>query len=40
MRTGRGFGYSNTIGGATISAGWSDNLTGANNSDGCCCSSK
>jgi len=34
MRTGRGFGYSNTIGGATISAGWSDNLTGANNSDG------
>ena len=34
MRTGRGFGYSNTIGGATISAGWSDNLTGADNSDG------
>jgi len=34
MRSARGFGYSNTIGGATISAGWSDNLTGANNSDG------
>ena len=34
MGTGRGFGYSNTVGGATISAGWSDNLTGANNSDG------
>jgi outer membrane protein OmpU len=34
MGTGRGFGYSNTVGGATISAGWSDNLSGANNSDG------
>ena len=34
MYSGRGFGYSNTIGGATISAGWSDNLSGANNSDG------
>ena len=34
MGTGRGFGYSNTVGGATISAGWSDNLTGDNNSDG------
>jgi outer membrane protein OmpU len=34
MATGRGFGYSNTVGGATISAGWSDNLSGANNSDG------
>ena len=34
MATGRGFGYSNTVGGATISAGWSDNLTGDNNSDG------
>lgn len=34
MATGRGFGYSNTIGGATISAGWSDNLAGADNSDG------
>ena len=34
MATGRGFGYSNTIGGAKISAGWSDNLTGADNTDG------
>ena len=34
MKAGRGFGYSNTIGGATISAGWSDNLAGDNNTDG------
>lgn len=31
---GRGFGYSNTIGGATIKAGWSDNVAGGNNTDG------
>ena len=34
MAGGRGFGYTNTVGGATINIGFSDNLTGADNSDG------